>query len=310
MEPKRPWEDIVSGYTRADLTFTSDKLVAIAGIAQQFAERYSHTYIAGMWKEHFDIGAFLWKTSLCKLRPPFRGAPTWSWASIDGDFSPKYVTRLKDDTFDVSVLVNLDIEAPNQALCIFGEVQKAILSLSGVILFPKYRLEAEGKKLNILGFDFISGSYDQYESTTYMLKRSENIYGELDVPVTKQDQIVLLCLHGIRVQYEKTFSEGLILRRAHGQSEMYERVGYFSLFRNAFKCREVPGSVEQPVNSYVQIPQKITKTCWEYDSKKIIPDLDAVGDDKPVELKSQNGQDLFVDRSRPHWKDPAFSPGE
>jgi hypothetical protein len=73
------------------LTYGSDKLPAIAGIAKHFQRESSHTYVGGMWIEHIPLGSLLWRTSQCLPRPSFRGAPTWSWAAVDG----KMVTGIK-----------------------------------------------------------------------------------------------------------------------------------------------------------------------------------------------------------------------
>ncbi|KAF4617967.1 hypothetical protein G7Y89_g15015 [Cudoniella acicularis] len=69
------------------VTFVSDKLVAIFGVARLFSSRFRTTYIAGMWKEEF-IPQLLWHV---RIQSPFDKtintyrAPSWSWASIDNE---------------------------------------------------------------------------------------------------------------------------------------------------------------------------------------------------------------------------------
>lgn len=82
------WCDIVSKYSRASLSFTTDKLVAISGIAKHFSERlqpFHDKYLAGLWQQRLRHH-LLWSTaSPSRLsRPEIYRAPSWSWASIDG----------------------------------------------------------------------------------------------------------------------------------------------------------------------------------------------------------------------------------
>ena len=78
---------LVEDYSARKLTFLSDKLVALSGIAAAF-QQYDRTlsYAAGMWK-HDLFRSLLWRAkddSPETDRPPeLSGIPTWSWASID-----------------------------------------------------------------------------------------------------------------------------------------------------------------------------------------------------------------------------------
>ncbi|KAI9651276.1 hypothetical protein NHQ30_001314 [Ciborinia camelliae] len=81
------WPLIVQDYTRSQLTISSDKLVALSGIAKYFANKYNGQYIAGIWKEHLPH-ALLWRArdtvNVHGTGPlPLRG-PSWSWASRNG----------------------------------------------------------------------------------------------------------------------------------------------------------------------------------------------------------------------------------
>ncbi|KAK2470985.1 hypothetical protein H9L39_17216 [Fusarium oxysporum f. sp. albedinis] len=97
-KPSSMWRDLVENYTRRDLTYPSDRLPGIAGIAQIMQNRTGFQYIAGLWKETLVLD-LLWNTSwphynttpvgltgeASKPRyedPPvtLRG-PSWSWAS-------------------------------------------------------------------------------------------------------------------------------------------------------------------------------------------------------------------------------------
>ncbi|KAF2115122.1 heterokaryon incompatibility protein-domain-containing protein [Lophiotrema nucula] len=75
------WHDIVESYTKRQVTFKTDRLPAIEGIANRTGLSY---YIAGMWR-NWLIESLLWYVI------PFNGpsedlppnyAPSWSWASV------------------------------------------------------------------------------------------------------------------------------------------------------------------------------------------------------------------------------------
>lgn len=81
------WYAIVEDYTSRQLTFASDRLPALAGIARLYAERTGQHYFAGLWREDI-LNGLLWR-HLCssdskKERPAPHRAPRWSWAAVDG----------------------------------------------------------------------------------------------------------------------------------------------------------------------------------------------------------------------------------
>ncbi|OAL46681.1 HET-domain-containing protein, partial [Pyrenochaeta sp. DS3sAY3a] len=88
--PQRPWDEelygswsqLLSYYSECELSFETDRLIAINGIAQRLAQVTGDSFICGLWKQHL-IPQLLW------YRWRSRGgikllkglAPTWSWAS-------------------------------------------------------------------------------------------------------------------------------------------------------------------------------------------------------------------------------------
>ncbi|KAK0704421.1 heterokaryon incompatibility protein-domain-containing protein, partial [Lasiosphaeris hirsuta] len=82
------WNGIVKVYSGLDLTFHSDKLPALAGLAKQLSSRSKSSgyhpgrFLAGVWENTFAEG-LIWSGT---NKPPGPGpltwgAPTWSWAS-------------------------------------------------------------------------------------------------------------------------------------------------------------------------------------------------------------------------------------
>ena len=46
------WNDLVQKYSRCDLTYPSDKLLAMAGVAKLFQGAINEKYLAGLWSSH------------------------------------------------------------------------------------------------------------------------------------------------------------------------------------------------------------------------------------------------------------------
>jgi hypothetical protein len=79
------WREMVIQYSQLHLTVQSDKLPALAGLADIFQRATGHTYVAGMWRETLLID-LCWSRmdSKSKESTSTLHAPSWSWASING----------------------------------------------------------------------------------------------------------------------------------------------------------------------------------------------------------------------------------
>lgn len=86
------WERLVHVYTMTNITYSSDNLIAISGLAKEFRSLLGNDdYLAGLWQGNFSCG-LLW-TLAWDPDGHFRSegpnastgarAPTWSWASIN-----------------------------------------------------------------------------------------------------------------------------------------------------------------------------------------------------------------------------------
>jgi hypothetical protein len=100
------WYKAVSAYTSRELTHPADKLPAIAGAASRFGALLKDGYGAGIWggdlpqgllwsRRSFDAvkvdhsvarrpGVGGWGEMSGEANKGWRGAPSWSWASVDG----------------------------------------------------------------------------------------------------------------------------------------------------------------------------------------------------------------------------------
>ncbi|KAE8442968.1 hypothetical protein EG329_002506 [Mollisiaceae sp. DMI_Dod_QoI] len=89
---KRPaaskeWGQIISEYSTRSLTFKSDSLPALAGIAKSFGWQNPEAgkYLCGLWEGLLE-GCFFWYlTEPPRARPNIGQMPSWSWASVAGN---------------------------------------------------------------------------------------------------------------------------------------------------------------------------------------------------------------------------------
>jgi len=77
------WRRKVHEYSHLSLTFPSDKLPAISGLAQQEQLRRPQvSYLAGLWQDTL-ICDLIWFSTFTS-KPAKKRAPSWSWAALDG----------------------------------------------------------------------------------------------------------------------------------------------------------------------------------------------------------------------------------
>ena len=77
------WCDIVQEFTRRKITKDTDRLPALAALAEQYREVTGKQYLAGMWLEDLPT-TLLWRPRGKFESPTTYCAPSWSWASIEG----------------------------------------------------------------------------------------------------------------------------------------------------------------------------------------------------------------------------------
>ncbi|KAL9621810.1 MAG: hypothetical protein Q9160_003783 [Pyrenula sp. 1 TL-2023] len=144
---------IVPEYTSRELTFHSDKLVAISAVAAKYHARCGLEYVAGLWKEDL-VQQLLWRThqvpqsqspslaehfatDATEMVPAAiedHGTPSWSWASvkcpIKYDWEILNVTRHTKEEFVKVLEARATPCTPNS----FGPVKDGTIKLMGKIV--------------------------------------------------------------------------------------------------------------------------------------------------------------------------------
>ncbi|KAK6609138.1 heterokaryon incompatibility protein [Botrytis cinerea] len=141
-----------------NLTYMTDVLPALSGIAREFSMITKDTYISGMWKSYI-IPSLLWnrralgkmnKVSEYEIDNQFfthvdwkkRGsylAPSWSWASIDAGSAQLNPYPFADATVhQVAALVDLQLH--HSGMDIFGPLEPDSALIMKGVLFPIHNL--------------------------------------------------------------------------------------------------------------------------------------------------------------------------
>ena len=79
------WYGMVSSFAGRILTYDTDKLPALSGLATEVAKFQDGTYYAGLWWEDMASGMLWFRGRAAELNKPSEYlAPSWSWASLNG----------------------------------------------------------------------------------------------------------------------------------------------------------------------------------------------------------------------------------
>jgi hypothetical protein len=125
--PHYDWQHTLEIYGQRQLSYSTNRLSAMSGIASLVQRATSSEYIAGLWKDTFILD-MLWQLNLnapCRYPNPSNefdhgrsNPPTWSWASVDGQVAyPNHTLRV------LRLLASLkdaktSLTGPNLALCL------------------------------------------------------------------------------------------------------------------------------------------------------------------------------------------------
>lgn len=126
------WWKIIWMYTKGDLTRASDKLPAISGLARQMVQfmgegLVSHDeYVAGLWRRNLHLN-MLWRVDCnhANSRLDNSYAPTWSWASVQGQI--RFWVGERPYRKTLATIVAVDMEYITDDL--FGQVKSGLVRI-------------------------------------------------------------------------------------------------------------------------------------------------------------------------------------
>ncbi|KAK5069388.1 hypothetical protein LTR51_008638 [Lithohypha guttulata] len=150
-EKHRLWYELVTEYSARHLTNSSDRLVAISGLAAKYLDFLgSDRYLAGLW-ENDMVRGLLWQVDATKTfsMPESEAGmadtyhcPTWSWLGVTPGYTVSNDHAFNIDCKDLAEVQVQQVEYEHHSRP-FGNVQKAVLSLRGHTIFFNRLYHAE-----------------------------------------------------------------------------------------------------------------------------------------------------------------------
>ena len=205
------WAHFIREYTMCALTRSTDKLIALSGLAQLFQEATGDEYVAGMWMSR--LPSFLgWYVN----RPASKSsseycAPSWSWASVDG---PVWLFRSSASGFQLIDVIDVQITQSTDDHT--GQISGGFIVVKGYITHAAYY-----------------GSRGQNPSSILKIG-DEDIEIYVNKDTSGSDLEHGTQIHCLALEYEPashysvTSLTGLLLQRLPGSPDEYTRIGRFT----------------------------------------------------------------------------------
>ena len=247
---------ICETFTQRTLSVSSDRALAISGIAQVFAESSGDQYIAGLWKSCF-VSGLLWKTKDHGVstkdipRPTTYQGPSWSWLSVNGpvDFSDLSMQAWRPSEF-VAEILSCETE-PAKETAPYGLIREGsgrlvLAARTAGGMRTKVPLRSSGKfrdEVVILG----SSEFLPCYATAEMYCDVEEAEID-DVEEAAGCLVVEICRSN---DADKLSCQGLVLRWSSAERRTYSRLGRFS-FKGDRKGHIFPELVEDGQSAEVE----------------------------------------------------------
>jgi hypothetical protein len=213
------WRSMVRSYVELSLTYESDRLPALSGVAKQMGSVRKGRYLAGLWEDSLFEDLMWWVTEsdMPQVRRPKEWrAPSWSWASIEGRILHRiYPIKTIHCTINEDEIIPAGQDPT-------GEVASGKLVVSGVLMPAKLRHVSP-----TLDAEELEGDERHFEIEIVENKLVHKIYADYPLdeegPYYVPDGEDVYCLCIATDQWHTCW---LVLRRVQEyKEEVYERVG-------------------------------------------------------------------------------------
>jgi hypothetical protein len=209
------WSNIVVAYTKCHLSHSTDKLVAISGLAKEIRQLANDEYLAGLWKKHLPHH-LLWfmerpSISVSTHATQMYCAPSWSWASTIGEVLDHPVTSLEGERILVEVL---DAHIETATTDTTGQCTGGSVKLRGILKPVQWSWIPEDELYSI----FLDG--DQLDFSIAFPDHMESV---------TSDTVFCLPIHTFDLDVEEPRLYGLVLEMADKASNTFKRLGQFKV---------------------------------------------------------------------------------
>ncbi|EQB45372.1 hypothetical protein CGLO_15766 [Colletotrichum gloeosporioides Cg-14] len=215
----RQWrKSVVTPYSGRKLTFQADKLVALSAISRVFQERVDDEFLAGLWRREL-VHDLSWNRSRLEESGGCLGAPSWSWASVDGAVSwwkSSFVESLRHT--EPCRVVEAEC-TPASEINRFGFVEKGHVILEGLLIKATAKF-LQNPPLSHAGRHYFLNEWPAAEFY------ADSFLGTADVEL--DGEVVSTAVRGYFGREDK-YAYVLVLGRSVCQPKVFERVGLMVL---------------------------------------------------------------------------------
>jgi hypothetical protein len=134
-----PWYAIVDSYSLRSVTESEDRVLALSGIAERFANSIPGRYIAGLWENMMPESLFWYRHGMVNDRPVRYRGPSWSWVSIDGQVDLAPIDNCLCEMLSVEYMLE-------NAEALYGAVRNATLHIKGPALSIEWRYTRQDRQ--------------------------------------------------------------------------------------------------------------------------------------------------------------------
>jgi hypothetical protein len=226
LEPRDKCIRAAEVYSRARLTKDTDKVVAIAGIAENLRPFLGDEYLVGLWRSNL-VHELLWRSSSNsgnQSRPDPCLAPSWSWMSVKGvgvDINSTICSSGCRHHLTI-VHASVDLVEPSRPT---GDIQQG----SGIL-----QVRGSLKQVYWSPRDYSDRDWRKYQITF----ESGDNEGGLGLSITHPDYLEdsitdrRLFLLPVLSTADGQSTECLVLTPVIEKARVYERVGLYSMSRD------------------------------------------------------------------------------
>ncbi|KAI0870372.1 heterokaryon incompatibility protein-domain-containing protein [Hypoxylon argillaceum] len=228
------WRSLISQFSSRDLTYPTDCLPALSGVATKFERQLNWEYVAGLWKEDLPL-SLTWAVSRRKDDPtPPRSmhseyiAPSWSWASVGQSI---YFPGILDYYNSERFMTVEEVHCKPAGLNALGRVASGQLVLRGIIFEISLSQQHLSRPVLTPGFQ-LGNSPDlltQFMEDCLLVRSGSTLRrGRPDARFEPYSDITVLCiLLGMDINPEQTEGPNFhaLLLGDSGKEAVYERLG-------------------------------------------------------------------------------------
>ncbi|KAK1242959.1 hypothetical protein MKX08_005771 [Trichoderma sp. CBMAI-0020] len=208
------WDDLVSQYSGARLTQSSDRLIAIEGLARSIQATTKDEYVAGMWKQWIER-QLAWSPSEGFRPIPNTSCPSWSWASGIGRVSLPLVWFDGQSNSPTHITLH-DLQVQYFSANTFRDVKSAVIRLC-----CNYLLRAV--------LEPVGDSPHVYYKAKFGDEKLDQVYLKIDNPdIANKAQAIPAYVVIIDEQ------RGILLESTGQGTGQYRRIGSLFTFQSSF----------------------------------------------------------------------------